>query len=231
MFAKITFEGPLPFIESLVSYAAELHEEYLQGEATILVPPAQNAPAGNVVQFQPQGNPATAVPPASAPKTRVRETAAHKKERLEKEALAAAPAVEPNAAANAAIAQQSQWAQQPTQPSYPQQAGGFPAAAVNTTPAASFPAQAVAQPGVGAAGQAWLAPQAVNAAPGPTLENVYQLLSQIAQDNTKRALFQSWIYARQIPALEALKDQSAMLAEAYGVVSKIISGEIAQPFI
>lgn len=224
MNAKITFEGPLPFIQQLVEYAAELDEEYTQGDGQIVSTPP--LPSGTVVKFSPTV-PTTAQPNGVAPTgtpAKKRESAAEKKARLEREAIAAQPAVEPNAAANAAIAQQSQWAQQPN---YPQQPQGFPSAAVNTAPATPFAPPATTQPGVGTAGQAWLAPQAVNAPAGPTLEQVYQLLStHIANDTVKRTLFSNWMFHKQIGNLEDLKDQPQALAEAYGVASKIISGEI-----
>ena len=240
MQSSVTFSGTIELITLITTAAAEIYEDYATGEQKeISMHIVDSVPAGQSVQFNPQqfaqtnANPGVA-PAAEPPKKR--ESPAQKKERLAKEALASAPAVEPNAAAVAQIQQQAQWAQQPAQPGvqYPA-AGGFPGSPVPTAQPAGFPAQAPAQPVVDTAAQAWLAPQAVNAPAGPTLEQVYQILNTPAfiQDNTKRALFQNWMYFKQIPNqdLTHMKDQPALLAEAYGVVQKIISGEISQPLV
>lgn len=227
MDSSITFSGPIDLISTIAAAAADIYNDFYGGESetqidNISVP---------VVQFNPaQSNQAAAaagVPPKAAP-ARKRETAAEKKARLEKEALAAAPASEPNAAANAAIQQQSQWAQQPVQtaPNFQPQ-GGFPAAAVNPAQPAGFPASAPAAPNVDVAGQNWLAPHAVNAAPGPSLEQLYQLINTgIAPDNAKRTLFSNWMFHKQIQDLSHIKDQPQVITEAYGIAQKIISGEI-----
>ena len=243
MQSSVTFSGPIGLIQLITTAAADIYEEYETDDQTEISISRTDTPlpAGQSVQFNPQqfaqtnANPGVA--PATTPTKKARETAAEKRDRLAKEALAAAPAVEPNAAAVAQIQQQSQWAQQPAQPGvqYPQQPGGFPGSPVNPAQPAGFPAQAPAQPVVDTAAQAWLAPQAVNAPAGPTLEQVYQILNTpvFIQDNTKRALFQNWMYFKQIPNqdLTHMKDQPALLAEAYGVVQKIISGEISQPLV
>lgn len=227
MNAEITFSGPLALIKLLCQYAEELDDEWNGTEREGIEVPKLNIQLGTEQKLQNYA--AGGVPATGEPVKKPTETKAQKAARLkaEKEAAAAAqPAVDPNVAANQAIQQQHEWAQQNTQPLYPQQPAGFPSAPVAPAQPAVFPASQPAQPVVDTAAQAWLAPHAVNAPAGPTLEQLYQLLNQITSDNAKRGLFMQYLQHKGIQDITVIKDQPEAINEAYGIVQKIISGEI-----
>jgi hypothetical protein len=236
MQSKITFKGDPGLIARIADAASEI---FMDWETAIDPSSPQNQQSFAAAQTAP--SPAT--PPA---KVKARETAAEKKKReaeekanaaavIAQQALGQAVPVDPNAAAVQQIQQQAQWAQQnPMGIQAPTQSA--PASVQQPFPAAPAPQTAIAQPfatpqpaqaPVDTTGQAWLSPTAVNAAPGPTLNDIYGLINQFASDNNKRTILTNWMQQRlgQGVQLEQLAGQPAILAETYGVVMQILTGE------
>lgn len=229
---SITFSGSLDFIGALVEFAQEWEGSPAEEGLGTVANFAANQ------QFQTITGQAAPEPPKKK-----KETAAEKKKREAEEAANAQAAIvqqslgqaiplEPNAAANAHIQQQSQWAAQPIQPG-----AAYPAPAPQTSfPAAPAPQAAAVQPFVtpqpaqnvvDTTGQAWLNPGTVNAPAGPTLNDVYGLIHQFSTDQAKCQILTNWMAQRLGPGvqLEQLAGQPAILAETYGVVMQIFTGE------
>lgn len=131
---------------------------------------------------------------------------------------------EPNAFANYAIQQQSQFAQQPVQqaPNFPQQSTGFPAAAPGQT-ATGFPASNPAQAPVATNGQPWLNPATINQQ-GPSFNDLNNLIQPLVVHERPRQILGDWLAHKQIQNFEQIADQPALLAEAFQVATQIRDG-------